>query len=219
MKTKTTRLLSLAILFCATFLASSAFSLTQHIKIPFNGIDNLNIINELSLEIINKSKTAIELHVSSEELELLIQQGLNVEIIHENVAKYYESELQKDIQINGQTATGTMGGYKTISEVETYLDSLRNIYPLFISEKVSIGQSHQGRDIWAVKVSLNPDVDENEPEILLLGGEHANQVMTTEVVLYLMNYFITHYSSDTDIKDILQNSAVWIIPVLNPDGY
>ena len=61
---------------------------------------------------------------------------------------------------------GSMGGYMTYEEVVAELDRLRSLHPNIISAKESIGTSLEGRDIWMVRVSDNPSVDEDEPEIL-----------------------------------------------------
>ena len=36
--------------------------------------------------------------------------------------------------------------------------------PNIITQKISIGTTLEGRNIWAVKISDNPNVEENEPE-------------------------------------------------------
>ena len=44
---------------------------------------------------------------------------------------------------------------------------LQEQYPEIISDKVIIGQSIEGNDIWAFKVSDNPNENEDEPEVLI----------------------------------------------------
>ena len=43
------------------------------------------------------------------------------------------------------------------------------------TEKISIGQTFEGRNIWAIKFSDNPDEDEDEAEVLYTGLHHARE--------------------------------------------
>jgi murein tripeptide amidase MpaA len=47
-----------------------------------------------------------------------------------------------------------------------------------ITKLVSIGRSFEGRDIWAMKVSDNPDIEEDEPEVFYFGNHHAREWLT-----------------------------------------
>ncbi len=61
---------------------------------------------------------------------------------------------------------GSMGGYYTLAEVNAQLDTMRAQYPNLITAKQSIGTTVEGRPIYMVKISDNPDVNENEPQVL-----------------------------------------------------
>ena len=52
-----------------------------------------------------------------------------------------------------------MGGFYTFDEVVAQLDTMRFSYPNLITAKDSIGSSIEGRTIWAVKISDNPDIE------------------------------------------------------------
>ena len=81
-------------------------------------------------------------------------------MVHEDLVAHYASKIQ--------SRDTNFGGWHTYSECNAYLDSLHVEYPDLISEKWSIGQSHEGRDLWTVRLSDNAGTDETgEPEILL----------------------------------------------------
>ena len=56
-------------------------------------------------------------------------------------------------------------------------------------QRFSLGTSFQGRTIWALKVSDNVTVDENEPEVLFTAHQHAREHLTVEMALYLVKLF------------------------------
>ena len=53
---------------------------------------------------------------------------------------------------------GSMGGYYTLNEIRQQLDSMRHVHPEVVGARDSIGASLQGRPIWAVRMTANPDV-------------------------------------------------------------
>ncbi len=115
-------------------------------------------------------------------------------------------------------ASGDDGLYHTYDEIGTEFNTLVNAYPnLAIVE--NIGTSIEGRDIRAIKISDNSSINENEPEILFVGGHHAREWISVDVPFYLAKYLLENYNTDNYIKQIVDNEEIWIVPLLNPDGH
>lgn len=114
---------------------------------------------------------------------------------------------------------GSMGGYYTFAEMERELDSLKLMYPNLITTKVSLGNSLEGRPIWMVKISDNPDVDENEPEVFLNGLIHAREPISMTNLVYFMQYILANYQTDPELNCLINNREIYIVPCINPDGY
>src|SRR5207244_6931863 len=77
-------------------------------------------------------------------------------------------------------------GFHTYAEMSADIDATVAAAAIAhpnIIRKFSIGKSYQGRDLWAVKISDNVDVDENEPEVLFDGLHHAREHMAVEMTL------------------------------------
>ena len=76
--------------------------------------------------------------------------------------------------------------------------------------------------IWALKLSFNADIDEDEPKVLLLGHVHAEEIYRIEIVMELidrlLNPYPEHASSLQLIYEIMSKTEIWIIPTYNPDG-
>ncbi len=166
---------------------------------------NINRLDVLSI----KPGHHAEVAAQKEELNFLKDAGLRVEILTENMEANYASR-SKD---------AGFGVYHTYSENVAFVDSLHTLYPEVISEKWSIGQSHQGRDIWCFRVSANPEVDENEPEILIDGLHHAREVMAAEFTIMFAEYLGQNYGVDPEITWLLNNRELYVVPVVNPDGF
>jgi len=114
---------------------------------------------------------------------------------------------------------GSMGGYYTFDEVVGKLDELAATYPNLITERATIGQSWEGRELWMVKISDNPAADEDEPEVLYTGLHHAREPQSMTTTLYYMYYLLESYGTDPEVTHLIDNRELYFIPVLNPDGY
>ncbi|MFJ6746996.1 M14 family metallopeptidase [Streptomyces sp. NPDC091266] len=107
--------------------------------------------------------------------------------------------------------------YHTYDEARQQIDALVAKYPDLLS-KQTIGTSHEGRDILALKLSKNVTKDEAEPEVLFTAHQHAREHLTVEMALYLLDEFTGKYGSDDRITKMLDSREIWIVPDLNPDG-
>ena len=107
--------------------------------------------------------------------------------------------------------------YHNYAEMTSEINSLVAAHPQ-IAQQTTIGQSYQGRNIVAVKVSDNVAADENEPEVLLTYHQHAREHLTVEMALYTLHLLIDNYGTDTHVTSLVDSREIWIVPDLNPDG-
>jgi carboxypeptidase T len=105
-------------------------------------------------------------------------------------------------------------GYHGYAAMTARIDAVAAAHPDIVS-RFSIGRSYDGRELWAVKVSDNVAIDELEPEVLLVFGQHAREHITVEQGLYLLDQLT---SGDPRVVDLVSRTEVWIIFNLNPDG-
>ena len=108
-------------------------------------------------------------------------------------------------------------GYHSYTEVRDESAAVAAAHP-DIAYRFSIGQSYQGRNLWAMKISDNVDTDEAEPEVLFDGGHHADEHMGVEMALRIMHWLVDGYGSDPRITKIVDTHEVWIVFSMNPDG-
>ncbi len=115
---------------------------------------------------------------------------------------------------------GTFGGYLTLAEVMAELDEMRALYPNLITVKQALpGATAQGRQLFWVRISDNADTDEDEPEALYTGLHHAREPMSIMNLMFFMHYILQNYGVDPEVQDLIDNTELYFIPVLNPDGY
>ncbi len=192
----------------------------QHIKINLHHTDQLLELYELGIPLDhyqrNKDNT-LDIVLSTSEKNILVQNGINFQVIQDDLTNYYLNRSQPNI--DRDFPLGSMLGNYTLLEAMNQMDTLSMLYPSFVSEKDSIGTSFEGRTIWAFKLSDNPSIDEDEPEVLFTGLTHAREPLSMMNLFYFANWICENYNSDITANYLLDNREMWFIPIINPDGY
>jgi carboxypeptidase T len=150
---------------------------------------------------------------SAADQELLRTSGFRLTLVHQDLEAFYAARLAPE-------KSDSFGIYHNWPEAIAFVDSLRMLYPEVVSEKWSIGQSIEGRDLWCFRMSDNPDVDEDEPEVLFDAVHHAREVMSSEFVILFAQYLAQKYTAgDPEVTYLLNEREVYFVPVVNPDGF
>jgi carboxypeptidase T len=135
---------------------------------------------------------------------------------------YKDEKESNDRRFFGQKSISTQslinGAFHSYREVETEVYTLEQAYPNLVQVQI-IGNSLEMRNIYALKISDNVQVDEGgEAEVLITGCHHAREWISVEVPLDVAKYLVENYATDSHVRDLVDRSEVWIVPLLNPDG-
>lgn len=112
--------------------------------------------------------------------------------------------------------------YHTYDEFVAEIFALQAAYPdtvmvVQIGTTLGVIPYQDPIPIYAVKISDNVTVDEDEPEILYLGPCHAEEILGIEVNMFMLNEMLT-YKNIPPFSVWLQNLEIWIVPQYNPEG-
>ena len=198
----------------------SAKEVYKQIRIYYQNQDQLFQLLQLGIDIDHshgEKNEWIEFAIAESKLSTLNSNFFDYEIIHQNLEEFYLSRLEHDFE-SRDFELGSMGGYYTFDEIEEQLDKLHENFPNLITEKLSLGQTLEGRDVWMVKISDNPDVDEDEPEMLYTGLHHAREPMSYMNLFYFMNWLTENYGIDPEATALVDNRELYFLPAINPDG-
>ena len=94
--------------------------------------------------------------------------------------------------------------YHDYAETVNELTSVANAYPAIV-QRVSLGTSHEGRTVYALKVSDNVGTDEAEPEVLFTANQHAREHLTVEMALYLLGELTSKYATDARVRSAVDS--------------
>jgi carboxypeptidase T len=132
----------------------------------------------------------------------------------------YLLESSKFPALNPRSADiqgGLNGSYHSYSELETDLRTLERAFPQ-LARLFVIGTTLENRNIYALKISDNVSLDEQEAEVLFLGCHHAREWISVEVPFLLARFLLEQYAADVSVRRAVDRSQIWIVPLVNPDG-
>jgi len=108
-------------------------------------------------------------------------------------------------------------------EFHTY-DQMRNDFYAYaaahpdIAQVVALGYSIENRELFAMKISDNVAVEEDEPEVVFWGNIHGNEYTGGELPYLYALYLCNEYGSNPAVTQRVNNNEIWCIPMINPDG-
>jgi Zinc carboxypeptidase/Immune inhibitor A-like, MAM domain/Secretion system C-terminal sorting domain len=145
------------------------------------------------------------------DIERLDNLGFSYVVIEEDIERFYANRLNDGLD--------EMGNYPTLDEIEEWRDEFVALYPDIVSGPDTVGYSLEGRPIWVIKISDNPDVDEDEPELFLNAAIHAREVIVPLISMDFAELLAENYGTINRITSIVDEREIFIMPVLNVDGY
>lgn len=108
--------------------------------------------------------------------------------------------------------------YHTYAQVEAALLAAEQNHP-DICRRQNLGQTVQGRTMWALCISDNVGIEEDEPEFRYVSTMHGDEVVGVELCLMLIDELTSQYGVDPYITALVDEIEIWIVPCMNPDGH
>ncbi|MCO6438228.1 MAG: ankyrin repeat domain-containing protein [Phycisphaerae bacterium] len=116
------------------------------------------------------------------------------------------------------TPEGLLAAYRTYAEIGPLMLDIETNYPT-IAKRYDLGLSVQGRHLWAMRLSDNVTVEEDEPEMFYISTMHGDEIVGMENCLQFIEYLTGQNGIDSRATDLVNNLDLWILPLMNPDGY
>ena len=228
-----------SLLLLLPFLSSAQNAIYSRVKIHL-GPGELSRLQSTGIDInqVNPKEKWVISEISNRDLDKVKKAGFDYEILIEDVQRFYlerntlpenqvapgskQSAMSEDWPVPVNFSLGTCGGFHTVDAMLEQLDQMRALFPNLITVKQLVNDTLttvEGRPVYYVKISDNPDIAESEPQVLYTGMHHAREPIGMQHLLYYMWYLLENYSTDSDIKDVVDNTEMYFIPIINVDGY
>ena len=167
----------------------------QSIRLYDPSPSNIEVVASLGIPLDHvggKRGVYLDLTCTKYQSQQLIAKGLEIEVLIPDLTFFYKERNRP--AVSRDFPLGSMQGNYTWDELNNRFDELLSLYPNIISERLVIGQSIEGRDIWAFKISDNPNIDEDEPEVLYTSLIHAREPVSMMSLFYFTQHLAENLS-------------------------
>ncbi len=200
----------------AIILLSACFAFAGIAEIQSTNLtSDVKLLNNLKLDIDRVSHLDSTIFInlrSSRDLNLIKQAGF------EPIIRASESFGEGISSERVPRGSSLPDAYLSYDAFEDYIHQI-HIDNLDICTLESIGNSLQYRDIYYLKFSNNPMVSQPKVKIKLISNIHGDEPIGYYLLLKLIELFTLGYGSDPRITNLIDNSEIFIMPLMNPDGY
>ncbi|XP_021916011.1 carboxypeptidase D-like isoform X3 [Zootermopsis nevadensis] len=108
--------------------------------------------------------------------------------------------------------------YHNYSALSQYLHNMATAYPN-MTRLYSIGETLRKHKLWVLELSTAPKSSFGIPSVKLIANIHGNEAAGREILLHLIQFFVTNYTNDETVHWLLENTRIHVLPSLNPDGF
>ncbi len=187
-------------------------------EVEIESLSDILTLKQIGADILSERAmiSPLPVIITEAQLRTLKEYGWEVTILNEDLVRHFDEKVNKD---------GKLGAYHTYDEMLQAMQKIADLHP-DIARLVDIGDSWEktqgiaDRDIWAMKISDNPFVEEaDEPDVLIMGCHHARELISVEIPLAIIRFLTKRYSQDYHVDLLVDTREIWIVPMVNPDGH
>lgn len=204
----------------------------------------LSTLSELGIPVDHgklKKNTFIISDFSNSQIELARENGFKVDVLIKDVQEYYKSEafqqqtVPKNENCDPNTGgssynpavpenfdLGSMAGFYTYQEYLDEVDEMAALYPNLITSRAPVSDTltHQGRSIYYMRISNDiTSLSTTKPRVLYSSIIHAREPGSLSQTIFYMWYLLENYGTDPEITYLVDNTELFFVPMVNPDGY
>ncbi|KAF2229020.1 hypothetical protein EV356DRAFT_456609 [Viridothelium virens] len=123
---------------------------------------------------------------------------------------------------NTEDANIFFQNYQPLSVILPWMRLMASIFPTHV-RMINVGKTFENREIPALKVGVHPTNSEKplppRKTIIVTGGIHAREWISTSSVNYLAYSLATQYGKSQLITSLIESFDWIFVPSVNPDGY
>jgi len=161
---------------------------------------------KLDIDYCSSNLNEISVYTESQEYKKIKNDGFNIEKVKNEVIVSQKNNLKTKL-----------GSYHHQKDLKNFILNLKRKYNYIFDYEI-IGKTKENREIFMTQVTLFKNT-KYKPVFLLIANIHGDETIGREISLYLMNYLCVEYNRNPDIKKIVDNFRIYILPSLNPDGF
>ncbi len=191
----------------------------QLVRVDCQTPERCAAVEALALDVWTDVRAAdqpLDIVVTRAELPALLELGLGWETLVDDIDADAAAERAR---IRGARATD--GGddwfaeYRDNDAITSHLGALVERSPGLVSSRL-IGRSIEGRPIFAYRIG--PASATGKP-LLVSGTLHAREWIAAMATTCVADRLARDYETSAGVRALLDQTPIWIAPMMNPDGY
>jgi murein tripeptide amidase MpaA len=200
----------------------SAQNSTPYVNTSLVHLKSISPQTELALQNLDVTFLSCRAHQSSSDV-IVSEAALNWLTTNNIVFETIVSDLKQKID-NDNAAMELLRSqrdgeewytiYRTYDEVQDKLVEIANSSS--IATLIDLGDSYENRAIKGLKFSTGGT---DKPAVFFNGCQHAREWVTVMATTYFADQLAQEYTNDSFTETLLDIVDVYIIPIVNPDGY
>ncbi|XP_030606679.1 carboxypeptidase B2 [Archocentrus centrarchus] len=147
--------------------------------------------------------------------DLLKKHHITHEVLLDNANELIELQM-RNASSDPRSSSTFYERYHTLEDIYDWINRTAQDNPRTV-KAILIGSSYEKRPLYVLKLSFNDRP--NKTAMWIDCGIHAREWIAPAFCLWFIHYSLSFYGQNTDITHILNSMDVYILPVLNPDGY
>ena len=116
---------------------------------------------------------------------------------------------------------GSMGGFWTSAEIKMKLDLLvsSDTSDVVAAKIDTLGYTWKNRPVWGLRIGKAIQGPDTRPVVFMNALTHAREPGGMQTLFWFVDHLLSHYGSDPFAKYLLDRRVLYIVPLVNPDGY
>jgi zinc carboxypeptidase len=160
----------------------------------------------------------LDVVVPSDRLPALAAAGVSWRILVADIDAEAAAEAAR-LRSPAAHAGDWFADYRDYGAIREHLDELVQLDPARVSLQ-AIGNSLENRPIWAIEISGAAAASEPAPvPMLITSTQHAREWLAAMTTTCVADRLVRGYATDPVIRAFVDSTRLWIVPVVNPDGY
>eukprot|EP00007_Cunea_sp_BSH-02190019_P003017 CAMPEP_0174234774 /NCGR_PEP_ID=MMETSP0417-20130205/4433_1 /TAXON_ID=242541 /ORGANISM="Mayorella sp, Strain BSH-02190019" /LENGTH=574 /DNA_ID=CAMNT_0015313185 /DNA_START=75 /DNA_END=1799 /DNA_ORIENTATION=- len=167
----------------------------------------------------HRTSSEIDAYLSSRQIDWLREQGFLVSEVPSTNDNEESTTSTSTSSYSEYLRSVSFSGYHNYEQLTSALQELASQHSQ-VARLTSVGNSVQGRKLWALEISRNPGVREPEPYFKYVGNMHGDEVVGRENCLRFAAHLLERYAAgDPEVVELVNTVSVWVLPSMNPDGF
>lgn len=206
----------------AVYLAVPAAPRPAHLAIRVQCTEaTCGLVDGLALDVWSEQRgpgLPLDVVVAADALAELDAAGVAWQVLVPDVDAVVEAEAERLRSPAAARPGDWFSEYRDFAAISSHLQLLAALDPERVSVE-AIGGSVEGRPIWALRIAGRPDAAADATPMLINGTQHAREWIAAMVTTCVADRLVRGYASDPAIRAFVDRTELWVVPVVNPDGY